>query len=208
MKLILASQSPRRRYLLEALGLDFEVIPSDFEEYFDESRPVTHIACELGLGKARAVAKNYPEAIVIGSDLIVSIDGRQIGKPATAVEAVQMLKSYRGRTHDLIASVAVVCKSRDYEKADFAKTTVRFDDMTDDEIDTYVATGTVYDKGGGYAIQHPMIRPHVTIESGELDTVIGMPTALVAKFLRDFNINVSPLSTGLSDIKSEKILFE
>jgi septum formation protein len=81
-QIILASTSPRRKELLEEMGLDFTVVPSDFEEYLDDSRPVEDIAMELGAGKARAVAEKYPEAIVIGSDTIVTIGEVQLGKAA------------------------------------------------------------------------------------------------------------------------------
>ncbi|MCA9346349.1 septum formation protein Maf [Candidatus Saccharibacteria bacterium] len=199
MKIILASQSPRRKALLELMGLKFEVIPSNFEEYFDDDRPVDEVVKELGLGKALDVAKNYPDDIVIGSDLIVVIDGKQIGKPESEEEAKQMLRNISGRTHQLICSVAVVCLNRDYQKVETETAEVTIDKLPEDLIDEYVATGTTYDKAGGYAIQHPLLRLYVTKIEGRKDTIIGMPTNLVTKFLKDFNINSQEIDIKETD---------
>jgi septum formation protein len=89
MKLILASQSPRRQELLKMMRVEFEAMSSDFDEYFDDSRTPEEVVKELGLGKARAVAEKHPDAIVIGSDLMVALDGKQLGKPETEAEAIQ-----------------------------------------------------------------------------------------------------------------------
>ena len=91
-QIILASTSPRRKELLEEMGLDFTIVPSDFEEYLDASRPVEDIAMELGAGKARAVAEKYPEAIVIGSDTIVTIGEVQLGKAVDLEDARRLVK--------------------------------------------------------------------------------------------------------------------
>ena len=199
MKIILASQSPRRKALLNMMGLKFEVIPSKFEEYFDDTRSVDVVVKELGLGKALDVAKNYPDDIVIGSDLIVVIDGKQIGKPESEEEAKQMLRNISGRTHQLICSVAVVCLNRDYQKVETETAEVTIDKLPEDLIDEYVATGTTYDKAGGYAIQHPLLRLYVTKIEGRKDTIIGMPTNLVTKFLKDFNINSQEIDIKETD---------
>lgn len=208
MKIILASQSPRRKALLELMGLKFEVIPSNFEEYFDDDRPVDEVVKELGLGKALDVAKNYPGDIVIGSDLIVVIDDKQIGKPESEEEAKQMLRNISGRTHQLICSVAVVCLNRDYQKVETETAEVTIDNLPEDLIDAYVATGTTYDKAGGYAIQHPLLRPYVARISGRKDTIIGMPTNLVAKFLKDFNISVPEINLKTIDLKVNKVFYD
>lgn len=199
MKIILASQSPRRKALLDLMGLKFEIIPSNFEEYFDNTRPVDDVVKELGLGKALDVAKDHPDDIVIGSDLIVVIDGKQIGKPESEDEAKQMLRNISGRTHQLICSVAVVCLNRDYQKVETETAEVTFDKLPEDLIDEYVATGTTYDKAGGYAIQHTLLRPYVTKIEGRKDTIIGMPTNLVTKFLKDFNINSQEIDIKETD---------
>jgi septum formation protein len=186
MNILLASQSPRRHILLKQMGLTFETVPSNFEEHFDQNKSSAEVAMELGLGKARLVAQAHPDAIVIGSDLVVDLDGIQLGKPETPDEAFAMLKNFSGRSHDILTSVAVVCKSEDYEKVAFEKSTITFGNITDDQVWEFVKERKPYDLGGGYAIQHPLIKPHVKDIKGRLGTIIGLPTNLVAKFMRDF----------------------
>ncbi len=192
MNIILASQSPRRKQLLELMGLDFSCVSSNFEEYFDDTRSPEDVVKELGLGKARAVAQDNPDAIVIGSDLMVVLDGKQLGKPETETVAIQMLQNFSNRTHQIITSVAVVCKTKEYEKVLTETSYVTFGDLPEETIKAYVKTGNPYDKGGGYAIQHPLLREYVTFE-GRRDTIIGLPTNLVSTLLTDFDITVSPV---------------
>ncbi len=193
MKIILASQSPRRVFLLTQMGVEFEQIPSDFEEYFDDTKSAEEVAKELGLGKANAVAENNPDDIVIGSDLIVVIDGKQIGKPESVEDAKVRLRALSGRTHELICSVAVVCKSKNYSKALSESSFVTVDDLSEDFIAEYAATGSTLDKAGGYAIEHPLMKPHIKKIEGRKDVIIGLPTDLVSELLKDFDIDVEPL---------------
>ena len=115
-KVILASGSPRRRELLSKLGIEFDVVPSNFEEQLDLSRPVTEVATELAKGKAIDVFRQHPDAIVIGADTIVSIDGKQLGKPRDVDEARQMLESLRGRTNEVVTAIVVVSADKTIEK--------------------------------------------------------------------------------------------
>lgn len=193
MRLILASQSPRRKQLLEQMGLVFETVPSNFEEQFDQKKTSAEVAMELGIGKARTVAEKYPKAIVIGGDLVVDLDGVQLGKPESPNEAFAMLKSFSGRTHSIYTSVAVICKEKNYEKVAVEKSTITFGEMTDDQIWGFVNERKPYDLGGGYAIQHPLIKPHVKNIEGRIDTIIGMPTNLVAQLLADFDYKLEPV---------------
>lgn len=204
MRIILASQSPRRKYLLEQMDLKFEQIPSNFEEYFDDTRPVEEVVKELGLGKALDVAKDNPDAIVIGSDLIVVIDGKQIGKPETVEEAKQMLRNISNRTHQLICSVAAVCLDKKYQRVEVETAEVTFGDIPESIIDEYVATGSTYDKASGYAIQHPLMKPLVTKIEGRLDTIVGLPTNLVSDMLKDFGLDTKPFEI----INSDSALFD
>lgn len=177
------------------MGLDFTCITSNFEEYFDDTRNPEEVVKELGLGKARAVAQHNPSSIVIGSDLMVVLDGKQLGKPETEAKAIQMLQNFSNRTHQIITSVAVICSSQGYEKVLTETSYITFDELPEETIKEYVTTGNPYDKGGGYAIQHPLIKPHVTFE-GRLDTIIGLPTNLVAKLLSDFNITTQEVDSS------------
>src|SRR4051794_8545283 len=96
-RIILASQSPRRRELLAGMGVEFDVIPSKFDEKLDDGRPADEVAVELAYGKAEDVARDHPDCIVIGSDTIVTIDGKQLGKPLGAADAKRMIRNLSGR---------------------------------------------------------------------------------------------------------------
>ena len=200
MRVILASQSPRRQFILGEMGVDFQAIPSQFEEYFDEKRSVVDVVQELALGKARAVAKDNPDAVVIGADTIVVLDQRQLGKPENAEVAKAMLRAYRNRAHQVITGVAVICKDKGYERVSSDVSNVYMDGLDEDFIEEYVATETMYDKGGAYAIQHPLVRPHVREIQGRIDTIIGFPTHIVSDFLSDFGIKAEPLNLEDSDL--------
>jgi septum formation protein len=200
MNIILASQSPRRKVLLERMGVEFDCIPSNFEEYFDETRPVDEVAKELGLGKALYVAKDHPGSIVIGSDLIIELEGKQLGKPSDEAEAISMLKSLSGISNTIICSVAVVCLSKGYQRVSVDRAIVTFKDFSDKFIKDYVATGTVYDKAGGYGMQHPMVIEQVESITGDLDSIVGLSTKLVCEYLKDFGIEAAPLNLKTSDL--------
>ena len=189
MQIILASQSPRRSFLLNKMGLKFTVIPSDYEEFFDPSAPVDELASTLALGKARAVAALHPEAIVIGADTIVAFQGKQLGKPKDADEARKVLKSYEGKSCDAISAIAVVCPAKKYEKASSDVTHLVFGSMPDGIIDQYLITGNYADKAGSFAMQHPLIRPRIKQIDGRIDTVVGMQTEMLAALLRELEVD-------------------
>lgn len=207
-RVILASQSPRRQFILREMGVDFAAIPSQFEEYFDEKRSVVDVGHELAIGKAMAVAKDNPDAIVIGSDTIVVLDNKQLGKPEIAGVAKAMLRAYRNRAHQVITGVAVVCLDKKYKQVSDDVSNVYMDGLDEDFIEEYVATETVYDKGGGYAIQHPLVRPHVREIQGRIDTIIGFPTHIVSEFLQDFGIDAKPLDLSDSDLFEKEGFFK
>ncbi len=190
------------------MGLEFQTVPSDFEEYFDESRSVEEIVEELGLGKALEVSKRYPEAIVIGGDTIVVLDGKQLGKPVNAQEAKQMIKAYSNRKHQVITSVAVVCNSKKYQNVSSDIARIEFDELDDDFINKYVETGTVFDKAGAYAIQHPLVKPHVKKINGRIDTIVGLPTNLVSKFLAELGVESKSLKLSDEFLLKDKGFFE
>lgn len=193
MKIILASQSPRRAFLMQQMGLEFEQIPSDFDEYFDDTRPAEEIAKELGLGKANAVAEKYPDAIVIGSDLVIESDGIQIGKADSKDEAVEMLTSFSEKPQSLIASVAVVCKSKQVQMCGVDIATVIFPEITEEFATEYVSKRDIFDRAGAYDIRHPEMQQIGLKTEGRFDTIIGLPTNLVASFLKEFGIDVEPV---------------
>lgn len=207
MQIILASQSSRRQFMLSAMGLKFDVVPSQFREYFDEKRSAVDVVQELALGKAMSVARANPDAIVIGSDTIVVLDNRQLGKPENAGVAKAMLRSYRNRSHQVITAVAVVCLSKKYSKVGSDVSSVFMDALGEDFIEKYVATESVYDKGGAYAIQHPLVRPHVNKIVGRIDTIVGLPTNLVSEYLKDFGIEIPELDLNNNALFENKGFF-
>lgn len=179
--LVLASASPRRRDLLGALGVTFEVRPAEVDETTEERNPV-RVAEGLALRKARAVAAVSPQgAVVLGSDTVVVLDGRILGKPADGVEARAMLRALRGHRHEVVTGVAVIAGER--TAADHSVTAVTMRDYADAEIEAYVASGSALDKAGGYAIQDETLRPVAQCDGCECG-VIGLPLWTARRLLR------------------------
>lgn len=151
LRVILASQSPRRRDLLTLIGVPHEVRPADIDEtVLPGERPAPH-AERLARGKALAIAGAAPDALTIGSDTIVVVDGDILGKPADQDQARRMLRRLSGREHVVFTAVAVAHGGR--VASGVEQVTVRFRALGDDEIDAYVATGEPMDKAGAYGIQ-------------------------------------------------------
>lgn len=188
-QIILASASPRRKALLQQIGLDFIVVPSDFDEWLDDTQSTRDVAIELGIGKVRNVAARYPEAVVIGGDTIVTIDGKQLGKAATVGEARAMLRSLAGRTHTVTTSVVVMCIEDKFEYADADETKVVFKPYDEKLAEAYLATGDWRGKAGAYGIQSGagLLIDHV---DGDIETVIGFPTHLLCAPLAHFGVTV------------------
>jgi septum formation protein len=181
-QLILASQSPRRRYLLEQAGLTFAVIPSTFDE--DSvllTNPADYVKT-LAEAKADAVARQNPDSWVIGADTIVTIGNAILGKPADPREAGQMLERLSGQSHFVYTGYAIICKNKPSRISDAIKTDVQFKDLTQDEIDWYIQTGEPFDKAGAYAIQglgtFLVRRIH-----GSYTNVVGLPVCEVIETL-------------------------
>lgn len=186
-KLILASQSPRRKYLLEQAGLEFEVIPSAFKESSVAiSDPDTYVT-KLAEGKATAVAEIYPESWVIGADTIVWSQGNILGKPGSEDEARAMLKQLSGRNHQVFTGYAFVCCSKGRNVSSATRTDVLFKNLSDTEIDWYVQSGEPFDKAGAYAIQG-IGTFLVRSISGSYTNVVGLPVCEVIEFLLEEGI--------------------
>lgn len=199
--LILGSQSPRRKELLDKMGLagQYAVIASDFDEQLNDARSTGEVAEELGYGKALWVAERNPGAWVIGSDTIVTIEGKQLGKPNDINEARAMIKMLAGRSSTVTTSVALVRVDYGENKEKVIKhyighevATVCFKPYDELAINEYLATGDWHDKAGAYGIQSGA---HTLIEyiEGNYDTIIGLPTRTLAEFLRNVGIKSSPV---------------
>ncbi|MBM7097997.1 septum formation inhibitor Maf [Bacillus sp. H-16] len=184
-RLILASQSPRRKELLEQAGIPFHTISSQVEEKTDPTLSPEELVVSLAMQKAEAVFKKNPENVVLGSDTVVSIDGRVLGKPSDKKEARDMLRMLSGRTHEVFTGVAVL--SGDKTRTVCEKASVQFYDLSDEEIDGYIKSGEPFDKAGSYGIQG---LGAVLVEriSGDYFAIVGLPLAKTIRVLREFDI--------------------
>jgi septum formation protein len=195
-QIILASVSPRRKELLTQMGIQFTVVPSNFNEVLNPDRPTMDVAQELGLGKALAVAEQYPDALVIGGDTIVTIGGKQLGKPKDINEARQWLQEHAGQDASVVSSVALVCKAQNLKLAQVDESVVHFKPYNQAASEAYLASGDWADKAGGWGIQSGAA-PLVEYIEGRYDTILGLPTHLLAGQLYSQGIKLKPL-----DLKS------
>ena len=152
-QIILASKSPRRRFLMENAGLEFTVCPSRVKEAdFEIGAPRDYVRT-LAEAKARDVGELYPDGWVIGADSIVWADDRLLEKPRSVDAARHMMEQLSGRTHSVFTGFCVFCRTRAHLHADVAETAVTFKPLSPAEMEWYIATDEPYDKAGGYAIQ-------------------------------------------------------
>ena len=182
MKMILASQSPRRRELLAREGVAFRVEVRDTEEVHDASLAPEQLCAINAAAKAEAVAREFPGEVVIGADTLVFIDGEPLGKPADEAQAIAMLQQLQGRTHSVCTAVAVIMP--DGSRRDFTETShVTFRPLDEAAIRHYMSLVHVFDKAGAYAIQE---HGELIIETfeGDLDNVIGLPVTCLLQVLR------------------------
>lgn len=175
MKLVLASQSPRRREILERAGFDFTVRTAGVpEQHIPGESPVDYVR-RLSLAKAQAVVRQ-PKEVILGADTVVVIDDHVLEKPEDAPDAHRMLRLLSGRAHTVVTGIALLMEDRIIQ--DHAETRVYFSHMTDSEIEAYVASGEPMDKAGGYAIQGLASKWVHRIE-GCYFNVVGLPVSLV-----------------------------
>ena len=182
-RIILASASPRRRELMELAGYDFEVICADIVEAVPENVQPQEVVMSLALQKAQAVAAENEDAVVVGSDTVVALDGKILGKPHSESEACEMLRLLSGRTHKVFTGVTVVGDGK--EKSFFDETNVEFYPLGEDEIKKSVATGEPMDKAGAYGIQG---KGSVLVKkiNGDFFNVMGLPIAKLYREMSDF----------------------
>lgn len=185
MRIILASESPRRRDLLSLMGLDFTVVTSHVEEHPPVGATPAETVRALSLQKAQAVAALHPHDCVIGADTIVYLDGEILGKPHTPENARRYLARMQGRTHTVYTGVTVITDGSADTR--HATTEVTFAPMTEREIDWYVGTGDPLDKAGAYGAQGPF-GAFIERIDGTYFNVIGMPLPLLYRMLRDAGV--------------------
>ena len=188
MAIILASQSPRRRQLLEQMGFtDFLIRPAQGEELADPNLDPGGLVEALSRQKALEISASAdPEDLIIAADTVVAVDGRVLGKPHSTQHAHQMLAALSGREHTVYTGVTV-CRGGQV-LAQHEATTVRFRPLTAQEIDAYIATGEPMDKAGSYGIQG---RGALLVEgiSGDYFNVVGLPVCRLGRMLTQFGVD-------------------
>ncbi len=184
-RVILASQSPRRRELLTLVGIPHTVLPADLDErYRPGERPAPH-AERLAREKAAVVAGREPDALVIGSDTIVVVDGDVLGKPRDGQHAIEMLTRLSGRTHVVMTAVAV--QWRGAVRSSVETVDVTFHPLSRADIDAYIATGEPMDKAGAYGIQG-FGATIVSRVDGDYFAVMGLPLQRLVRLLGELGV--------------------
>lgn len=193
-KFILASASPRRKELLEVMGIDFDTVVSEADEdSVPRDVPPKLYVQELALLKAAASAKavlKSKKSFIISADTVVTLDGEILGKPSDEQDALRMLSSLSGRTHEVYTGYAVMRMSDGKTVCGSVCTEVRFKEIDNDAIDAYIASGEPMDKAGAYGIQG---RGSVLIDSisGDYFNVVGLPLSALYDTLKDeFDIDI------------------
>ena len=188
MKLILASNSPRRRQLLSLLGWDFQVVPAEIDESIRKGESPSDYVRRLAAGKARAVSsQTASDAIIIAADTTV-VDGDEIlGKPVDRVDAERMLRQLRGRSHQVFSALAVNHEADKELRVDCCVTDVPMRNYDDVEMGAYITSGDPMDKAGAYAIQHAGFHP-VEKLSACYANVVGLPLCHLTRTLRKMGI--------------------
>ncbi|PYV18368.1 MAG: septum formation inhibitor Maf [Acidobacteria bacterium] len=186
MRLILASASPRRRALLEAAGYEFEVIESGVDEAARPGEPAEALAARLAREKALRVAGlERLGTLVLGADTVVAVEGEILGKPADAQEARQMLRRLSGRTHQVFTGVCLARAPGRVVAEALEMTPVGFRELSDNDIENYIASDEPFDKAGGYGIQG-LASSFVSRVEGSYSNVVGLPVERVVEMLRPF----------------------
>ena len=200
MPLILASTSPRRRELLALLGIPFDVKSPSFEERLTPDWSVIEQVQSFAQGKAHSVARQEPEAIVLGSDTVIELDHGVLGKPADLAEARAMLRRLAGRDHHVHTAVSLVCVAGGLDVIVLSTAVVRMKQFDERLHEDYLATGESLGKAGAYSIQG---KGGELIDSvaGDFPTVVGLPLRIVAQLLAQAGVRVP---VDLDDLYARK----
>ena len=186
LRLILASQSPRRRELLALTGIPFETASVDIDETFDPELSVEENVTEISRQKAEAVRMSlrlpFDETVVLGSDTTVLLDGSPLGKPLDAEHSFQMLSALQGRTHEVLTGFCIL-HAREAISG-YARTIVEFEPIADTEISRYIELMKPFDKAGSYGIQDPMLACFIKRIDGCYYNVVGLPLSRVYAALK------------------------
>ena len=186
-KVILASQSPRRRELLAGMGIDFDVLTTDVEETYDTSWSPEQIVMHLSKLKLSPIdmAQYDPQTIFIACDTIVVVNGQIIGKPKDRTDAERMLKMLSGNSHTVYSGLTVATPRKTL--TDYRATEVFFDNLSDEIIQYYIDTYKPFDKAGSYGVQEWIGRVGIREIHGSFYNVMGLPTRLLWQMLSDID---------------------
>lgn len=183
MKVILASQSPRRKELLRLIVETFEIVPANIDEQVQQDELPKVYVQRMAREKAQAIVTNYPEDLVIASDTIVVNEGKILGKPVSRLEAQEMLVGMSGKTHQVYTSVFI--QSPQKQKELIASAAVTFFELTEAEIFSYLNQGEYADKAGAYGIQGAAA-VFVKEVQGDFYSIVGFPVGQVNQLLKEF----------------------
>ncbi len=188
--LILGSTSAYRRELLSRLAIPFDIVSPNVDETPQAGEAPAPLARRLALAKARAVAANFPQAVVIGSDQVADLNGLPLGKPGTHERAVAQLRQMRGQTVIFQTAVAVVCVQSGFEEVDLAAVKVRFMDLSDDDIENYLRTEQPYDCAGSAKSEGLGIALLASIENDDPTALVGLPLIRTCRMIRAAGITL------------------
>jgi septum formation protein len=188
-RIVLASGSPARRELLERLNIDFEVVPSNYEEDHGLDLEPRELVKALSLEKAREVANRVDNSLVIGADLMIFLDKTLLGKPHTKERAREMLRMLSGKCHLILTGISVIDSDTDREVSRCVETRVYFRELSDDDIENYVNLEEPLNCAGAYKIQS---LGHILVSKveGDFSAIIGLPLLELIKILKEFNYEV------------------
>jgi len=188
--LILGSTSRYRKELLTRLRIPFETAAPDVDETPHSNESPKDLALRLALAKARAVALKYPEAVVIGSDQVADLDGTPLGKPGNHTNAILQLQRMRGKTVIFQTALSVVCIATGYERTDLAEVRVKFRNLSDAEIETYLRSEEPYDCAGSAKSEGLGIALLDAIDNDDPTALIGLPLIRTCQLLREAGVKL------------------
>lgn len=174
--IILASQSPRRKQLLNMLGINFEIqIPNINEDDHDFQSNPSEMVRQLSINKAKAIKSDIANTIIIAADTTVTIDNTILNKPLTTQEAFDMLNKLSGKTHSVFTGYSILFSKSKKLFSNSVRTDVTFHHLTNNEIENYIATGSPMDKAGAYGIQDDFGSVFIKSIQGDYYNVVGFP---------------------------------
>ena len=188
-KIVLASRSPRRKRLMEQIGLEFEIRESQYEEDMGAKKNPYALAKFLALKKAEDVAKHYQDAVIIAADTFVILKDKFIGKPKSIAEAKKMLKLFSGQKHKMVTGYAIIDTKKNKLVSDYTFCELKFKKLDNKEIDKYVKIGQPLDKAGAYAIQD-LGGIFVENVSGNYFAIVGLPINRIYLELKKMGVDV------------------